>query len=66
MRIDERSRAHKKFLNDDSDIMVATLAYGMGIDKKVRERGGEVLPYHLSCHIIPQPFPSLSLSMIRM
>jgi ATP-dependent DNA helicase RecQ len=44
MGLGERSSSHKRFLNDDSDIMVATLAYGMGIDKKnVRHI------YHFGC-----------------
>ncbi|MEW5308662.1 MAG: hypothetical protein WDW38_000601 [Sanguina aurantia] len=33
LSIEARQAAHKSFLRDDHEIMVATMAYGMGIDK---------------------------------
>lgn len=42
-----RSEAHKKFVNDEIQVVVATVAFGMGIDKtdcrRVIHYGGELL-----------------------
>ena len=34
---DERERVHNKFQSDEIDVVVATIAFGMGIDKTIRK-----------------------------
>ena len=51
-----RSEAHKKFVNDVIQVVVATVAFGMGIDKPdvrkvIHYGGGCFLIYHnLACY----------------